>query len=119
VHTQRIITQKHIDAIYNERPGRKSGLPNAIYHPVFANFLSRAFGDLEGDEATLRKTSLFINASHDYYPTEEKRIAALQSSLKSFLHDTVLTETILKFEKRVIPDGVIQVKLPRYPQWER
>jgi hypothetical protein len=121
MHTERIKTQKNIGAIYDERPGKKTGLPIAIYHPVFAKFLSRASADFEGDEGTLHKTSLFINASRDYYPTEGRRTAALQSSLKILLHDAVLTETILNIDadRRIIPDGVIQVKLPLRPQLER
>ena len=82
-----------------------------IYHPVFAKFLSRAFADFEGDEATLRETSEFISASREYYDKEDGRIAELEPFLKRLLHSTVLTEMRFHLEndKTVAPDGHVRV----------
>ena len=111
-HTSRRTTQEHDGAIYDERPEKRSGPPIVIYHPVFAKFLSRAFADFDGDEDTLRETSLFISASRGYYDEEHERIDALGPSLRTLLHPRVLKQTYLYLEgdEYIVPDGHIEVR---------
>jgi hypothetical protein len=91
-----------------------------IYHPVFAKFCSLVSSDLTVRGETLRQTSLFICASHKYYPSEEERIVTLRTHLENLLHNTVLTKkafTILGQEK-VMSEDAIFADIPDYPLLE-
>jgi len=106
------------DAVRNARPAHLVSHPIQIYHPVFAKFLSRAFLPFDGDTETLQKTSEFINASRRCYRNERDRVLAIESSLSSLVHPSVLSAMRVNTGDGgwFLPDGAIPASCPLVPK---
>ncbi|KAI0808401.1 hypothetical protein C8Q74DRAFT_1363768 [Fomes fomentarius] len=89
-------TPSRQDAVYNFRPLDLAARPIAIYHPVFAHFLS-IMANLEDTELTheeLERAQWFVNDAVDFYGVEARRIKAYNGEA---VHPTILESITLTF----------------------
>ena len=98
-----------VDAVYNGRPMNLIAPPIQIYHPVFEKFLSRACLPFGGDDITLQRTSMVMEAACRCYKDEAARMVVLRPLLALLVHKDILNfgTIYLDDNRRMQPDATV------------